>query len=75
METSYLRMMSNFPISVKTPLIFPIPWAPAPFPKRGVGAMDQKGQLQAQLHKHIWAVACDFQQLGILTSIDSDEPV
>ena len=22
-----------------------------------------------------WAVACDFQQCGILTSLDSDEPV
>ena len=33
METSYIRTMSNFPIFVKTPLIFPIPWAPAPFPK------------------------------------------
>ena len=22
----------------------------------------------------IWAVACDFQQCGILTSVDSDEP-
>ena len=28
--------MSNFSILVKTPLIFPIPWAPAPFSKRGV---------------------------------------
>ena len=39
METSYIRTMSNFPIFVKTPLIFPIPWAPAPFPKRGVRAL------------------------------------
>ena len=31
--------MSNFPILVKTPLIFPIPWAPAPFPQRGVRAL------------------------------------
>ena len=31
--------MSNFPILVQTPLIFPIPWAPAPFPKRGVRAL------------------------------------
>ena len=23
----------------------------------------------------IWAVTCDFQQCGILTSVDSDEPV
>ena len=23
----------------------------------------------------IWAMACDFQQCGILTSVDSDEPV
>ena len=23
----------------------------------------------------IWAVSCDFQQCGILTSVDSDEPV
>ena len=38
-ETSYIRTMSNFPIFVKTPLIFPIPWAPAPFPKRGVRAL------------------------------------
>ena len=31
------------------------------------------------LHKHsrqiIWATTCDFQQCGILTSVDSDEPV
>ena len=39
METSYIRMMSNFPILVATPLIFPILWAPAPFPKRGVRAL------------------------------------
>ena len=39
METSYIRTMSNFPILVKTLLIFPIPWAPAPFPKRGVRAL------------------------------------
>ena len=32
-------MMSNFTILFKTPLIFPIPWAPAPFPKRGVRAL------------------------------------
>ena len=25
--------------------------------------------------KNIWAATCDFQQCGILTSIDSDEPV
>ena len=25
--------------------------------------------------KEIWASACDFQQFGILTSVDSDEPV
>ena len=31
--------MSNFPILVKTPLIFPVPWASAPFPKRGVRAL------------------------------------
>ena len=24
---------------------------------------------------HNWAVTCDFQQCGILTSVDSDEPV
>ena len=29
MEMSYIRTMSNFPILVKTQLIFPIPWAPA----------------------------------------------
>ena len=23
----------------------------------------------------IWAAACDFQQFGILTSVDSDEPL
>ena len=40
METSYIRTMSNFPILVKTPLIFPIPWAPALFPKRGVRALN-----------------------------------
>ena len=39
METSYVRMMLNFPILVITPLIFPIPWALAPFPKRGVRAL------------------------------------
>ena len=39
METSYIMTMSNFPILVKMPLIFPIPWAPAPFPKRGVRAL------------------------------------
>ena len=39
MELSYIRTMSNVPILVKTPLIFPIPWAPAPFPKRGVRAL------------------------------------
>ena len=39
METSYIRMMSNFPILVETRLIFPILWAPAPFPKRGVRAL------------------------------------
>ena len=39
METSYIRTMSNFPILVKTPRIFPIQWAPAPFPKRGVRAL------------------------------------
>ena len=45
METSYIRTMSNFPILVKTLLIFPIPWAPAsgPFPKRGVRALPDKG--------------------------------
>ena len=25
--------------------------------------------------KHIWVVTCDFQQCGVLTSEDSDEPV
>ena len=30
----------------------------------------------AVAHKeNIWATACDFQQCGILTSVDSDEPV
>ena len=24
---------------------------------------------------HSWAYTCDFQQCGILTSVDSDEPV
>ena len=24
---------------------------------------------------YIWATTCDFQQCGILTSVDSDEPV
>ena len=24
---------------------------------------------------YIWAATCDFQQCGILTSVDSDEPV
>ena len=27
------------------------------------------------ISKNIWAVSCDFQQCGILTSVDSDEPV
>ena len=36
---SYIRTISNFPILVKTPLIFPIQWAPAPFQKRGVRAL------------------------------------
>ena len=26
-------------------------------------------------NNHIWAVTCDFQQCGILTSVDSDEPM
>ena len=39
METSFIKTMSNFLILVKTPLIFPIPWAPAPFPKSGAGAL------------------------------------
>ena len=39
MEMSYIRTMSNSPILVKTPLIFPVPWTPAPFPKRGVRAL------------------------------------
>ena len=25
--------------------------------------------------ENIWAVTCDFQQCGILASVDSDEPV
>ena len=24
---------------------------------------------------HIWAMACDFQQCGILTSVESEKPV
>ena len=40
MERSYIRMMSNFPILVKTQIIFPIPWATAPFPKRSVRALN-----------------------------------
>ena len=39
METSNIRTMSNFPVLVKTPLIFPIPWAQAPFPNRDVMAL------------------------------------
>ena len=39
METSNIRTMSNFPILVKTALIFPITWPPALFPKRGVRAL------------------------------------
>ena len=27
------------------------------------------------INKHNWAATCDFQQCGILTSVDSDEPV
>ena len=30
----------RFPNFSRTPLIFPIPWAPAPFPKRGVRALN-----------------------------------
>ena len=29
---------------------------------------------QSFSEKDIWAAACDFQQVGILTSVDSDEP-
>ena len=43
MDTSYIRTMSNFQIFVKTPLIFPVPWAPAPFPERGVRALVMSG--------------------------------
>ena len=39
MEMSYIMTMSNFPILVKTLLIFPIPWAPATFPISGVRAL------------------------------------
>ena len=46
METSYIRTLSNFPILVKTPLIFPIPWAPAPFPKRDVRALSYHYQFK-----------------------------
>ena len=47
--------MSNFPILVKTRLIFPIPWAPAPFPKRGVRALaaDVKSRYHFQDKKHL----------------------
>ena len=31
--------------------------------------------MAAQVCYCIWASACDFQQCGILTSVDSDEPV
>ena len=27
------------------------------------------------VNDYIWHVACDFQQCGILISVDSDEPV
>ena len=38
---NYWNQSSNGNVihKVKTPLIFPIPWAPAPFPKRGVRAL------------------------------------
>ena len=51
METSYIRTMSNFPILVITPLIFQIPWAPAPFPKRGVRALHYHRGPQISAHK------------------------
>ena len=31
--------------------------------------------MQNSLISIIWAVACDFQQCGILTSVDLDKPV
>ena len=33
------------------------------------------GEVQSSLLKYIEAMTCDFQQCGILTSVDSDEPV
>ena len=48
METLYIRTMLNISILVKTPLIFPIPSAPAPFPKRGVWALNCYTSVTAQ---------------------------
>ena len=45
MEMSHIRTMSNFPILVKMPLIFPIPWAPAPFLKKGCESPDTQKML------------------------------
>ena len=35
----HIKKIQIFPILVETPLIFPILWALAPFPKRGVRAL------------------------------------
>ena len=32
-------------------------------------------EFSVQKRIYIWALSCDFQQCGILTSVDSDEPV
>ena len=38
--------------------------------------MEKDRPVTAKLQQeHIWATTCDFQQCGILTSVDSDEPV
>ena len=36
---------------------------------------NQYNQVPHLTRDTIWAVTCDFQQCGILTSVDSDEPV
>ena len=63
METSYLRMNSNFPISVKTPLIFPILWAPAPFPKRGVRALDWRLWWDGALARSHQSLLCSHKHV------------
>ena len=35
----------------------------------------RRSVIVVDLSINIWATTCDFQQFGILTSVDSDEPV